>query len=62
MGVVTHLELEMLECEVKWAIGNITKNKASGSDGIPAKLFKILKDNVLKLLHSIWQQIWKTQQ
>ena len=62
MGVVTHLELEMLECEVKWAIGNITKNKASGGDGIPAKLFKILKDNVLKLLHSIWQQIWKTQQ
>ena len=62
MGVVTHLELEMLECEVKWAIGNNTKNKVSGGDGIPAKLFKILKDNVFKLLHSIWQQIWKTQQ
>ena len=61
-SVVTHLELDMLECEVKWAIGSITKNKASGADGIPAKLFKILKDNAFKLLHSICQQIWKTQQ
>ena len=62
MGVVTHLELEMLECEVKWAIGNNTKNKVSGGDGIPAGLFQILKDDAVKVLHSICQQIWTTQQ
>ena len=61
-GVVTHAEPDILECEVKWAIGSTAVNKASGSDGIPAELFKILKDDALKVLHSICQQIWKTQQ
>ena len=60
--VVTHPEPEILECEVKWALGSIIKNKASGDDGIPAELFKILKDVAVKVLHSICQQIWKTQQ
>ena len=61
-GVITHLEPDILECEVKWALGSITMNKASGSDGIPVALFQILKDDALKVLHSIHQQIWKTQQ
>ena len=61
-GVVTHLELDILECEVNWALGNITMNKASEGDRIPFELFKILKDNAVKVLHSIGQQIWKTQQ
>ena len=61
-GVITHLELDILECEVKWALGSITRNKASGGDGIPAELFQILKDAAAKVLHSICQQIWKTQQ
>ena len=61
-SVITHLEPDILECEVKWAIGSIAMNKASGSDGIPAKLFQILKDDAIKVLHSICQQIWKTQQ
>ena len=61
-GVITHLEPDILECEVKWALENIVMNKASGGDGIPVKLFQILKDNAVKLLHSICQQIWKTQQ
>ena len=61
-GVITHLEPDTLECEVKWALGSITSNKASGGDGIPAELFQILKDNAMKVLHSICQQIWKTQQ
>ena len=61
-GVLTHLEPDILECEVKWALGSITTNKASGSDGIPVKLFQILKDDAVKVLHSICQQIWKTQQ
>ena len=60
-GVITHLEPDILECEVKWALG-ITMNKAIGGDGIPAELFQILKDDVVKVLHSICQQIWKTQQ
>ena len=62
--VITHtqLEPEILECEVKWALGRITTNKASGGDGIPVDLFQILKDNAVKVLHSICQQIWKTQQ
>ena len=60
-GVITHLESGILECEVKWALGRITINKASGGDGIQAELFKILKDNAMKVLHSICQQIWKTQ-
>ena len=59
--VVTHQEPDTLECEVKWAVGSITMNKASGGDGIPGELFKILKDDALKMLHSICQQIWKTQ-
>ena len=54
-GVITYLEPDILECEVKWAIGNITKNKASGDDGIPVELFQILKDDAVKVLHSIWQ-------
>ena len=58
----THLEPDILECEVKWALVSITMNKASGGDGIPVELFQILKDDVLKVLHSICQQIWKTQQ
>ena len=61
-GVVTHLEPGILECEVKWALGSITVNKAGGSDEIPAELFQILKDDAVKVLHSICQQIWKTQQ
>ena len=61
-GVITPLEPGILECEVKWASGSITMNKASGGDGIPAELFQILKDNAMKVLHSICQQIWKTQQ
>ena len=60
--MITHLEPDILECEVKWALGSITTNKASGSDGIPAELFQILKDDAVKVLHSICQQIWKTQQ
>ena len=60
-GVITHLEPDILECEVKWALGSITKNKASQGDGIPVELFQILKDDVLKVLHSICQQIWKAQ-
>ena len=58
----THLEPDILECEVKWAIGSITMNKVSGSDGIPIELFQILEDDAVKVLHSICQQIWKTQQ
>ena len=61
-GVITHLEPDILECEVKWALGGITTNKASGGDGIPVELFQILKDEAMKVLHSICQQIWKTQQ
>ena len=61
-GMITHLEPEMLECEVKWALGSITINKTSGGDGIPVELFQILKDDTVKVLHSICQQIWKTQQ
>ena len=60
--VITHLQPDILECEVKWVLGSIPMNKASGSDGIPAELFQILKDDVVKVLHSICQQIWKTQQ
>ena len=60
--MITHLEPDILECEVKWALENITMNKASGGDGIPVKLFQILKDDAVKVLHSICQQIWKTQQ
>ena len=61
-GVITHLEPDILECEVKWALGSITMNNASGGDGIPAELFQILKDCAVKVLHSICQQIWKAQQ
>ena len=61
-GVITHLEPDILECEVKWALESFTTNKASGSDGIPVELFQILKDDAVKVLHSICQQIWKTQQ
>ena len=61
-GVITHLEPDILECEVKWALGSITMNKASGGDGIPVELFQILKDVAVKMLHSICQQIWETQQ
>ena len=63
-GVITHTYLEpgILECEGKWALGSITMNKASGGDGIPVELFQILKDDAVKVLHSICQQIWKTQQ
>ena len=61
-GVITHLEPDLLECEVKWTLGSITTNKASVSDGIPVDLFPILKDDAMKVLHSICQQIWKTQQ
>ena len=61
-GVISHLEPDILEYEVKWALGSITMNKASGGDGIPFKLFQILKDDTVKGLHSICQQIWKTQQ
>ena len=61
-GVITHLEPDILKGKVKWALGSITTNKASGGDGIPVELFQILKDDVVKVLHSICQQIWKTQQ
>jgi len=61
-GVVIHLEPDILECEVKWALGSITTNKASGGDGIPSELFQTVKDDAFKVLHSICQQIWKTQQ
>ena len=61
-GVVTHLELDILECEVKWALGSVTVNKDSGRDGIPAELLKILKDDAVKVLHSIYEQIWKIEQ
>ena len=60
--MITHLELDILECKVKWALGSITTNKASGGDGIPVELFQILKDDPVKGLHSTCQQIWKTQQ
>ena len=59
-GVISHLEPDILECEVKWALGSITTNKASGGDGIPVELFQILKDDAVKVLHSTCQQIWKT--
>ena len=59
-GVIIHLEADILECEVKWVLGSITTNKASGGDGIPVELFQILKDNAVKALHAICQQIWKT--
>ena len=61
-GVATHLEPDILEYEVKWAVGRITTNKASGCDGFPAELFQILKDDAVKVLHLICQQIWKNQQ
>ena len=61
-GVITHLEPDILECEVRWALGSITTNKASGGDGIPVELFQILKDDAVKVLHSICEQIWETQQ
>ena len=61
-GLITHLEPDIPECKVKWALGSITTNKAHGGDGIPAELFQILKDDAVKVLHSICQQIWKTQQ
>ena len=61
-GVITHLEPDILECEVKWALGSITLNNANGGDGIPLELFEILKDDTVKVLHSVCQQIWKTQQ
>ena len=62
MWSLTHLEPDILGCEVKWALGSITMNKANGGNGIPAELFKILRDDAVKVLHSICQQIWKTQQ
>ena len=61
-GMISHLEPDILECEVKWALESITTNKASGGDGIPVELFQVLKDDAVKMLHSICQQIWKTQQ
>jgi len=61
-GVITHLEPDILDCEVKWALGIMTMNKASGGDGIPAELPQILKDDAVTVLHSICQQIWKTQE
>ena len=61
-GVITHLKPDILECEVKWALGSITTNKASGGDGIPVELFQILKDDAMKVLHLICQQIWKRHQ
>ena len=61
-GVITHLDTDILECEVKWALESITTNKASAGDGTPVELFQIQKDNAVKVLHSICQQIWKTQQ
>ena len=60
-SVITHVEPDILECEVKWALGSVTTNTASGGDGIPVELFQILKDDAVKVLHSICQQIWKTQ-
>ena len=60
--MITHLEPDILECEVKWALGSITTNKASGGDGIPVELFQPLKDDAVKVLHSVCKQIWKTQQ
>ena len=60
--MISHLEPEILECEVKWALGSKTTNKVSGGDGIPVELFQIVKDDAVKVLHSIYQQIWKTQQ
>ena len=60
-GVITHLEPDILKCKVKWALGSITMNKASGGDGIQVELFQILKDDAVKVLHSVCQQIWKTQ-
>ena len=60
--MITHLEPDIPECEVKWAFESITMNKASGGDGIPVELFQILEDDAVKVLHSVWQQIWKTQQ
>ena len=60
--MITHLEPDILKCEIKWASGSLTKSKASGGDGIPAELFQVLKDYAIKVLHSIGQQIWKTQQ
>ena len=61
-GLIPHLDPDILECEVKWAVGSITTNKASGGDGIPVELFQVVKDDAVKVLHSICQQIWKTQQ
>ena len=61
-GMITHLEPDILECEVKWALESITTNKTFGGDGIPVELFQIQEDDAVKVLHSIWQQIWKTQQ
>ena len=61
-GMITHLEPDILECEVRWALGSITTNKVSGGDGIPVELFQILKDDAVKVLHSICQQTWETQQ
>ena len=61
-GVITHLEPDILECEVQWALGSITMNKASGGDRIPVELFQILKDDAVKMLHSVCWQIWKIQQ
>ena len=61
-GVITHLEPDILKCELKWALGNVTMNRAPGGDGIPVELFQILKNDAVKVLHSICQQIWKTQQ
>ena len=61
-GVITHLEPDILKCELNWALGSITTNKANGGDGIPVELFQILKDDAVQMLHSICQQIWKTQQ
>ena len=61
-GMITHLEPDILECEVQWALESIATNKASGDDGIPVELFQILKDDAVKVLHSICQQIWKSQQ
>ena len=61
-GLITHLGPDILECKVKWALGSLTMNKASGGDGIPVELFQILKDNAVKVLYSICQQIWKMQQ
>ena len=61
-GMITHLETDILECKVKWALGSITTNKASGGDGISVEIFQILKDDAVKVLHSVCHKIWKTQQ